>query len=157
MRVIGILLAISALPACATITRGSNEVVIVETDPSGAQVKLSNGMACDATPCSFKVPRRGDLVVSISKDGYESSQHNLTTQVGGGGGAAMAGNVLVGGFIGAGVDAASGAMLEHKPNPLKVQLNKIAPVASDPAPASAPVGASVPTAEPAPAAGAPGS
>ena len=34
----------------------------------------------------------------------------------------MAGNVIFGGLIGAGVDAATGAMDSHKPNPLVVQL-----------------------------------
>ncbi len=36
----------------------------------------------------------------------------------------MAGNVLLGGLIGAGIDAGSGAMYEHKPNPLNVQLER---------------------------------
>jgi hypothetical protein len=36
----------------------------------------------------------------------------------------MAGNVLLGGFIGAGVDAGTGAMHSHKPNPLKVTMQQ---------------------------------
>ena len=36
----------------------------------------------------------------------------------------MAGNVLVGGLIGAGIDAGTGAMHSHKPNPLVVTLNR---------------------------------
>ena len=35
----------------------------------------------------------------------------------------MAGNVLLGGVIGAGIDASTGAMHSHKPNPLRVTLN----------------------------------
>jgi hypothetical protein len=34
----------------------------------------------------------------------------------------MAGNVILGGLIGAGVDVATGAMMELKPNPLTVKL-----------------------------------
>lgn len=34
----------------------------------------------------------------------------------------MAGNVLVGGIIGAGIDAGTGAMHSHKPNPLIVTM-----------------------------------
>lgn len=34
----------------------------------------------------------------------------------------MAGNVVFGGLIGAGVDAGTGAMLELVPNPVKVTL-----------------------------------
>jgi len=37
----------------------------------------------------------------------------------------MAGNVLLGGVIGAGVDAGTGAMHSHKPNPLVVELTPI--------------------------------
>jgi hypothetical protein len=48
----------------------------------------------------------------------------LNAEVGGGGAAGMAGNVFVGGIIGAGIDAGTGAMYEHKPNPLMVILEK---------------------------------
>ena len=121
-----LLIAAASLTACATITRGTTEIFVVETTPSAAQVKISNGMECEATPCSFKVPRKGAFYVTISKDGYETSTHNIETAVSGGGGTAMAGNVLVGGLIGAGVDASSGAMLDHKPNPLVVTMMKLA-------------------------------
>lgn len=38
------------------------------------------------------------------------------------GGVAMAGNVILGGIIGAGVDAGTGAMLDLTPNPAHVEL-----------------------------------
>lgn len=117
-----LLSALLLVPACATVTRGTKEVFVVESDPPGAAVSIDNGMTCDATPCSFKVKRKGALVVTVSKDGYDPSTHTVNTQVAGGGGAAMAGNVLLGGIIGAGVDASNGAMLDHKPNPLVVTL-----------------------------------
>ena len=56
------------------------------------------------------------------REGYETAHVNVTTQVAGAGAAGMAGNVLVGGIIGVGIDAYSGGMLEHKPNPVKVTL-----------------------------------
>jgi hypothetical protein len=119
------LAAATALSACATITRGTKEVFVVETDPSGAHVTLSNGLSCEATPCSFKVPRRGAFVATIKLDGYETIQTNIESSVDTGGGVAMAGNVVLGGLIGAGVDAGTGAMHSHKPNPLVVQLRPI--------------------------------
>ncbi|MDP2581055.1 hypothetical protein Q8W37_14030 [Shimia thalassica] len=36
----------------------------------------------------------------------------------GSGGAALAGNILVGGIVGIGVDAATGSTLDHVPNPV---------------------------------------
>ena len=113
-----------SLSACATITRGTSEAWTVETTPGGAAVKTNVGFACDQTPCTFKVPRKGAFDVTITKPGYKTVNTRVETQVAGGGAAGMAGNVLVGGLIGVGVDAASGAMLEHKPNPLKIILEK---------------------------------
>ena len=109
---------------CATITRGSNEAFVIETDPAGAQAQLSNGLQC-RTPCSLKVKRRGDFVVTIEKEGYETVRASITSSVDTGGAAGMAGNVLLGGIIGAGVDAGTGAMHSHKPNPLVVKLEPL--------------------------------
>lgn len=115
-------MAALSLAGCATITRGTNDVLVVESTPQAAQVKLSNGQSCDDTPCSFKLPRKSELNLVVSKEGCKPVNVHVTNRVSGGGGAAMAGNVLVGGIIGAGVDAGTGAMLELVPNPVKVQL-----------------------------------
>jgi hypothetical protein len=95
----------------------------VESEPSGATVTLSNGMT-GSTPTSFKVKRKDNLVVTVSKPGYETAKINVTSQIASNGGAAMAGNILAGGIIGVAVDAGSGAMNELIPNPVKVTLNK---------------------------------
>ncbi len=115
------LAAAVALTGCATITRGTNEVFVIDSEPLGALATLSNGLSC-TTPCSLKVKRRGDFVVTLSKDGYETVTANITSSVDNAGAAGMAGNVLLGGVIGAGVDAGTGAMHSHKPNPLSVKL-----------------------------------
>jgi hypothetical protein len=122
-------LAISAvaLSGCATITRGTHEALVIESEPSGAQVRLSTGFT-GTTPTSFKIPRKGDVFVTIFKEGFETVNVNVTTQIAGAGAAGMAGNVLVGGIIGAGVDAFSGGMLEHKPNPVRVTLVPLKPL-----------------------------
>lgn len=96
---------------------------MVESDPSGATVSLSNGMT-GTTPTSFKVKRKESLTATISKQGYETAKVNITPQISRQGGTAMAGNLLFGGIIGAAVDASSGAMNELKPNPVKVTLNR---------------------------------
>jgi len=46
----------------------------------------------------------------------------VESQVAGAGAAGMAGNVILGGLIGAAVDVGTGAMLELKPNPIQVKL-----------------------------------
>ena len=73
----------------------------------------------------MKVKRRSDLTVTIEKDGYEKVSATVTSSIDGTGAAGMAGNLLLGGIIGAGVDAGTGAMHSHKPNPLSVVLVKL--------------------------------
>ena len=46
----------------------------------------------------------------------------LAKEVAGTGPAGFAGNILLGGLIGAGVDAYNGAAMDHKPNPVIVTL-----------------------------------
>lgn len=121
MKLFSFIIGILFLTGCASITRGTSEVFVIQTTPVGASVALSNGLSC-TSPCSLKVKRRGDFVVTISKDGYETVTSNISSSIDTGGGAAMAGNVILGGVIGAGIDAGTGAMHSHKPNPLVVTL-----------------------------------
>lgn len=111
-----------SLGACATVTRGTNTAWEVDSNPQGAEVHTSNGHHCPSTPCSIRMPRRSEFTATLTKEGYRPATVTVTNQVSGGGGTAMAGNVLVGGLIGAGVDATSGAMLDLTPNPVLIQL-----------------------------------
>jgi hypothetical protein len=116
------LCAALTLPACATVTRGSNTAWEVTSTPPGARVETSNGHQCAATPCSIKMPRRSEFVATLTREGFEPATITVTNKVATGGGVAMAGNVLLGGIIGAGVDAGTGAMLDLTPNPAHVDL-----------------------------------
>ncbi len=139
--------ALVVLAGCATITRGTTDVLVIETEPPGAEAVLSNGLRCN-TPCSLTVKRNASLVVDIVKEGYEPVRATVTPRISGGGAAGMAGNVIVGGLIGAAIDAGSGAMYDLVPNPLRVTLVPIEerseaqgargadPTASSPAPAA---------------------
>ncbi len=94
----------------------------IVSQPAGAQVKTSNGYSCDNTPCELKIPRRSKFVVTISKAGCQTQQVKVTNELAEGGAAGMAGNVLIGGVIGIGVDAATGATQNLEPNPVMVNL-----------------------------------
>jgi hypothetical protein len=113
--------AVALVSGCATVTRGTTETFVVESDPIGADVELSSGERC-VTPCALKKKRKDSFTVTLRKPGYKTVSTQVISQVAGAGAAGMAGNVLVGGIIGVGVDAASGATKELKPNPLKVVL-----------------------------------
>lgn len=112
------------IQGCATITRGTTEVLVIETTPSGADVSLSNGLRC-SSPCALEVKRKANLVLDITKAGYEPARLNVLSEVAGAGAAGMAGNVVFGGVIGAGVDAATGATKRLVPNPVRVTLNPV--------------------------------
>jgi hypothetical protein len=109
------------LVSCATVTRGSTDILVVESDPPGAAVTVSTGEV-GVTPTSFTLRRRGNYLVNIDKPGYEALQVDVRHRVSGAGSAGMAGNILLGGIIGAAVDSSSGAMYDLVPNPIKVKL-----------------------------------
>jgi hypothetical protein len=116
------LVAIMFLANCATITRGSDDVLEIKTEPAGAQVQTSNGFSCSSTPCAIKMPRRSEFVVDITKAGCRPIEVNVTHKTADAGAAGVAGNILVGGIIGLGVDAATGASQDLVPNPVEVKL-----------------------------------
>jgi hypothetical protein len=150
----GVALATAALlSGCATITRGSNDQWVVNSTPAGAKVETTNGFYCAETPCSIKIPRKADFTATVSKSGYKPTKVVVTHKVAGTGAATMAGNVLVGGLIGLGVDAVTGAADDLTPNPVTVTLEKEEVAVVPPAPtapvAPAPVApAVVPAAQP---------
>jgi hypothetical protein len=69
-----------------------------------------------------EVPRNKELLATFSKLGYEDVTVPLKTKVAGAGAVGVAGNVIAGGAVGLVVDTASGAAMDHYPNPLKVTL-----------------------------------
>ena len=123
-----------ALPCfgCASVTRGTTENISIATTPAGATAEISGldiPTAC-VTPCVVQAKRNADITVAISKEGYEPQVIPLTKEVTVTGAAGFAGNILLGGLVGMGVDAAMGAALDHKPNPVTVTLQPLAPAVS---------------------------
>jgi hypothetical protein len=112
----------AALGGCATVTRGTTEQITISSEPAGAEAKSSTGQACSATPCTWEVSRKSEFVVNFSKPGYEDMQVPVSTRIAGAGAAGFAGNILIGGLVGLGVDAATGSTLEHYPSPVMASL-----------------------------------
>jgi hypothetical protein len=116
-----VLIAVS-VGACGSITRGTTEKMAFLSEPSGATMTTTRGYACPATPCSLEVERSDEFDVTFAKPGFQPAIVPVRTKVVGAGAAGMAGNVLAGGVIGIGVDAYTGAALDHTPNPVSVSL-----------------------------------
>jgi hypothetical protein len=132
-----LLAAALAVPCvgCASVTRGTTENISISSTPSGATAEVSGldvPTAC-VTPCVVVAKRSADITVTVNKEGYEPQIIPLTKEVPGTGAAGFAGNLLLGGLVGMGVDAATGAALDHKPNPVIVTLQPTAPTPPRPA------------------------
>src|SRR5580704_17271429 len=129
MRQLVIAALCAALGGCASVTRGTTENISIASTPSGAQadiVGLEIPTQC-ITPCVVQAKRNADITVTISKEGYDPQIIPLTQETTGSGCAGFAGNLLLGGVIGMGVDAATGAAQDHRPNPVIVTLQPVAP------------------------------
>ena len=115
-------LASVSLSGCASVARGVNEDVIIRYEPAGATVTTSLNHTCAASPCSIEVARKKAFQVTASRQGYQSQIVQVNTKVSGNGAAGFAGNVVLGGVVGMGVDAATGAAMDHVPNPVIINL-----------------------------------
>ncbi|RME71892.1 MAG: PEGA domain-containing protein [Verrucomicrobia bacterium] len=139
LSVICLALAASILSGCATVTRGTKDTLVVTSDPAGAEVHVEgpNVDLHGKTPTSFKLSRKFEGKVHITKEGYEPIEVDVTSAPVTAGGVGMAGNAIVGGLIGAGIDVATGATNGLKPNPIDVKLVPLKETAETDTPAAA--------------------
>jgi hypothetical protein len=105
---------------CATIVKGTTQTIPVASDPDSADVTI-DGVLYGQTPIDLKVKRKRNHLVTINKTGFHPKNIPITKNVGG----AVWGNILAGGFIGWGVDAASGAQYNLSPEVISIKLEAI--------------------------------
>lgn len=122
--VVAVLLGLLA-SGCATVTRGTTDQVQFLSEPDGATVRTSLGHTC-VTPCTLQFGRKDEFTATFSMVGYQNEQVPVGTKIATAGGVGFAGNILLGGVVGMGVDAATGATYEHFPNPVAVTLLPVA-------------------------------
>ncbi len=92
------------LTGCATILNDDHKMVSFSSEPAEATVMV-DGVAMGKTPCVIPVPRKGgDKFITYELMGYKTLIVKLDNKIGGEG----FGNIIFGGFIGAGIDAATG-------------------------------------------------
>lgn len=115
------------LSSCGTVTRGREEDVTIQSMPPNAAIRTSTGQYCPQSPCTVRVERKKSFTATAELEGYHPGSVDVKTKLSDGGVAGFAGNVLVGGVIGMGVDAATGAALDHYPNPALIVLQPIDP------------------------------
>ena len=102
--------AVMAIPVlflvsgCATIVSGTTQKVSLSTQPSGADAKADGNLTLK-TPALITLERKMDHTLEITKEGYKTVTvyiHRAFNEM-------AAGNVLLGGIIGAGIDAGTGS------------------------------------------------
>lgn len=113
-RVISLILLALSLPACATITSGTSQPISVISEPPGASCSLQREGSIigivNPTPGTIQVSKSGrDIAIRCTKAGYYAGITPLPSQFQ----AMAAGNILLGGVIGAAVDAATGAYAKY--------------------------------------------
>ena len=127
LKLIAAVSAAVSLSACATVTKGSNDTVKMTSNPSEASVLFEDTaqklqpQSCQ-TPCEIELNRKRTYKATVSKENHENFVVIMEPKLSTSGGTALAGNLLVGGLIGAGVDAATGAAKDLTPNNLVVTL-----------------------------------
>jgi hypothetical protein len=150
-RLLASLLTACLLSSCASIRRGRDEVITVDSDPSGANatIKCANNISANGTtPARLTISRKADgCRVDVGKSGMKTQTIQLergfnsdywlnfipaagfpTSAVvafSGSGSDALAVALLGAGLFGTAgliVDRVTGAMYDHDPNVIKVTL-----------------------------------
>ena len=120
-KIVVTVVALALVSGCASMTRGTKDALTIESVPPGAECTLSTGEVCKSTPCTFRLSRKSQGTATCEK-GRLLGSANWTHKTAGSGAAGMAGNIILGGIIGAGIDAGTGATQDLTPNPLVVHL-----------------------------------
>jgi hypothetical protein len=121
VRAVAVAAVAASLSACASITQGTTQSIAISTPPvTGAQCALnsSQGNWVVTSPGIATVKKsRSDIEVRCNKEGYQDAAAVIPSDFEGW----TVGNVIFGGIIGLGVDAATGAMNEY-PNTFQVPM-----------------------------------
>jgi hypothetical protein len=112
----------TALSGCASIIKGQSQEIAISTPPaSGASCRLTNarGQWTVTTPAPVTVKRsKKDAQIHCTKDGYQEASATIPSNFE----EWTLGNLLLGGVIGLGVDASTGAINKY-PSTFEVPMS----------------------------------
>jgi len=104
--------------SCASIITGTKDKIAFSSTPEGAKV-FHKGVEKCTTPCTAEIPRSlGKQTVTFAKEGFNSKEVKLTKNFN----AVSLVNLLIGGVIGIGIDAATGSLTKYSPKAYTVEL-----------------------------------
>jgi hypothetical protein len=134
---VGLLGVVFSGSGCASVVRGSSEKLIIQSMPSGAQVRLSTGQA-GVTPWEVEVKRKDTIFVTVTKDGYKEMSTAVISSIDGASlGIGTVANFVTLPILNDVIDYKTGANFSHKPNPLIVTLIPSSSAETYPVPAPA--------------------
>ena len=119
-KILAAFVVISFASGCATIVKGTTQIVSINSNVSGADI-IVNGEPVGQTPFTGQIKRKSGTTVTVKKSGYQPKTITLTTEVE----SVFWGNIIFGGFIGSTTDMGSGAMYYYAPATLEIDLNPI--------------------------------
>jgi hypothetical protein len=105
---------------CATVIHGTTQDIACSSTPAGASVRSADGKQ-GTTPCTLTLTRKKDNNLTFEKDGYETTTVTMHSVMSG----VVAGNIIAGGLIGWGVDAATGAQKRLVPETVDITLKPL--------------------------------
>lgn len=110
-------IALSAT-SCATIITGTKDKITFNSTPEGAKV-FHKGIEKCTTPCTAEIPRSlSKQMVTFQKEGFNDKEVKLTKKFN----PVTLVNILLGGAIGVGIDAATGSLTKYSPKEYQVEL-----------------------------------
>ncbi|UCA60045.1 PEGA domain-containing protein [Chryseobacterium rhizoplanae] len=115
-----VLLLVTALSttSCATIFTGTRDKITFNSSPEGAKV-IHNGEEKCTTPCTAPISRSlGKQFITVEKEGFDSQKIKLNKSFN----AVTLLNILFGGAIGVGIDAATGSLTKYSTKKYDVEL-----------------------------------
>lgn len=106
--------------SCASIITGTKDKITFNSTPEGAKV-FHKGIEKCTTPCTAEIPRSlSKQMVTFEKEGYTNKEVKLTKTFN----PVTLVNILLGGAIGVGIDAATGSLTKYSPKEYKVELEQ---------------------------------
>lgn len=104
--------------SCATIFTGTRDKITFNSTPEGAKVMHKGEEKC-VTPCTAPISRSlSKQIVTIEKEGFEPENVKLDKKFN----AVTLLNILFGGAIGVGIDAATGSLTKYSTKKYDVEL-----------------------------------
>ena len=104
---------------CGTILHGGNEQILIQSEPSGAEV-FNSGVRIGRTPMTATLPRSSAHTLTFRLDGYDEESFQISRGIDG---LALVGDILLG-IVPIVIDFATGAVYNLSPDQAIVVLRE---------------------------------